>query len=162
MNDVRRVNSGVRQTGRLARRTLSVFAAMIVIGACGKDAEETAQLPPGHPPLASPGQTSGSSATIGGEAKVALDSGNALYRAKAFDLALDQYRRAASLAPAEGAPLFGMFMVASAMNDSTLADSVRTVMRARGQAAPAMTDSALAGVHPGVPPTHPPIPPKTS
>lgn len=90
--------------------------------------------------------------TITGEAKVALDSGNTLYSAKSYALALAQYRRAASLAPSAEAPLFGMLMVATVTKDSRLADSATAQLRAlNGSAAGAgVTDSALADVHAGV------------
>ncbi len=45
---------------------------------------------------------------------MALDSGNMLFRAKAYDRALVQYRRSARLAPTELAPLLGILMVAEA------------------------------------------------
>ncbi|HUF30170.1 MAG TPA: hypothetical protein VMM77_05855 [Gemmatimonadaceae bacterium] len=139
---------------------LAVLAAL----AC-KAADEAPKLPLGHPPIASDGASSTAAAPlIEGEAKAALDSGNALYKAKAFPLALNQYRRAADLAPSEEAPLFGMLMVASSTGDAGLADSVTALMRAlRPQpSSDTRADSVLAGVHSGVlPPSHPPLPPRS-
>lgn len=139
---------------------LAVLAAL----AC-KDADEVPKLPLGHPPIASVGASSTAAAPlIEGEARVALDSGNALYKTKAYQLALDQYRRAADLAPGDEAPLFGMLMVASSTSDARLADSVTALMRAlRPQpSSGTLADSVLAGVHSGLlPPSHPPLPPRS-
>lgn len=140
-----------------------LLAALAVL-ACNV-ADEAPKLPLGHPPIASDEASSRPAAPlIEGEAKVALDSGNALYKAKAYQLALDQYRRAADLAPGEEAPLFGMLMVASSTSDARLADSVTALMRAlrRKISSITITDSVLAGVHSGVlPPSHPPLPPRS-
>ena len=68
--------------------------------------------------------------SITGDAKIALDSGNKLYTAKSYALALAQYRRAASLAPTAEAPLFGMLMVANVTNDAALTDSATRALRA--------------------------------
>ncbi len=97
------------------------------------------------------GQTAGTP-RITGEAKIALDSGNALFRAKAYDLALRQYRRSAQLVPTDVTPLFGVLMVAEATNNSKLADSVRTVMRSLN---PAAADSSTAAGHADIVDRHP-------
>lgn len=68
--------------------------------------------------------------SITGEAKVALDSGNKLYTAKSYDLALAQYRRAAALAPEAEAPLFGILMVADVTKNAQLSDSATRALRA--------------------------------
>jgi hypothetical protein len=91
---------------------------------------------------------------LGPEAKAALDSGNALYRRKAYVQALAEYRLASDRAPQHAAPLFGIYMVARAMNNSALADSAIAGIRARNGPLPAvpagqsgaphsMSDSAL-------------------
>jgi hypothetical protein len=92
---------------------------------------------------------------LGPEAKLALDSGNALYRRKAFAPALLEYRLAADRAPQHSAPLFGIYMVARATNNDALADSAMAAIRARnGPLAPTgagaphpMTDSSLKALH---------------
>lgn len=143
---------------------VSMLLAVLAVLAC-KGSDEAPKLPLGHPPIASDEASSTAAAPlIEGEAKVALDSGNALYKAKAYQLALDQYRRAADLAPREEAPLFGMLMVASSTSDARLADSVTALMRAlrTRPSSITLTDSALADVHSGVlPPSHPPISPRS-
>ena len=68
--------------------------------------------------------------SITGEAKIALDSGNKLYTAKSYALALAQYRRAAALAPEAEAPVFGMLMVAGVTNNAALTDSATKMLRA--------------------------------
>lgn len=83
----------------------------------------------------------GASGAIGGEAKVALDSANVLFRAKAYDRALAQYRRSARLAPTELAPLLGILMVADVTKNTVLADS--TMPRIR-ELNPAAADTAMS------------------
>ena len=68
---------------------------------------------------------------INANALVALDSGNALFRRKAYAAALVQYRVAAQRAPEHAAPLFGVYMVARATNDTRLADSALAGIKAR-------------------------------
>lgn len=90
--------------------------------------------------------------TITGEAKTALDSGNTLFRAKAYDGALGQYRLSARLAPNELAPLLGILMVADATKDTRLGDSTLRRMRALD---PAAADSATARSHADIIEGHP-------
>ena len=90
-------------------------------------------------------------ALLGPAAKAALDSGNVLFRRKAYDQALVEYRLAAELAPQHTAPLFGIQMVAAATKNRPLLDSALAGIRARNGALPAaasgaphsMSDSAL-------------------
>jgi len=144
-------------------RRCALLLAALAIGACSKSADDAPKLPLGHPRVSSQdrsGERSGP--TIHGEAKVALDSGNKLYTAKAYPLALAQYRRAATLAPDEEAPLFGMLMVANVTNDTRLADSVTTLLRARNGPATGrsstLSGSELTDIHAGV--TSIPRPPR--
>ena len=144
----------------------ALLLAALAISACRESGEEARKLPLGHPRVANedrPGERS--EPTIHGEAKVALDSGNILYTAKTYTLALAQYRTAAALAPDEEAPLFGMLMVANVTKDAGLADSAKTLMRAlKGPAtvgSSALSESQLRDIHAGVTPgAHPPRPAK--
>jgi hypothetical protein len=68
---------------------------------------------------------------IGPAAKTALDSGNVLFRKKAYAPALTEYRLAATLAPQHAAPLFGIYMVARATNNTAMADSALIGIRQR-------------------------------
>ena len=84
------------------------------------------------------------------EAKVALDSGNVLYRAgsafdktnakadakKSYEAALVQYRLAARGSTSNAAPLVGVYMCALVLNNKTLADSSYAELKARGAAPP--------------------------
>ncbi len=63
-------------------------------------------------------------------AKLALDSGNAAYRAKQMDVALAKFRQAAESAPQHAAPWFGIYMVANETKDAKLADSAMAHVRA--------------------------------
>ena len=95
-------------------------------------------------------------ALLGPEAQAALDSGNALFRRKAYAQALERYRLASDRAPQHSAPLFGIYMVARATNNTALADSALAGIRARNGPMPAMqgggphgtmSDSALNALH---------------
>ena len=90
-------------------------------------------------------------------ARVALDGGNAAYRAKHFGDALAQYRAAAAAAPGEAAPYFGIYMAATALHRTAVADSALVMIRAHSSSGGQMlSDSALQQLHSGaVPPTHP-------
>ncbi len=76
-------------------------------------------------------------------AKTALDSGNALFRKKAFAPALAQYRLASTLAPKHVAPYYGINMVAQATGNKALADSALRNMRASGAAPLTMPHPSL-------------------
>jgi len=81
---------------------------------------------------------------MGGEWKAALDSGNILFRAKAYDRALVNYNRSARLAPTALAPLLGILMVADVTKNSQLRES--TLSRIR-ELNPAAADSSAAMSH---------------
>jgi len=137
-------------------------AAAVTIWGCSGN--ETPKIPLGH---ANAGGMGGSGAetpaAIGGDAKRALDSGNVLFRAKAYDRALAQYRRSAGLAPTELAPLLGILMVTDVTKNARLADS--TLARIR-ELNPAAADSSGAMSHAEILKAHsrarkgPPPPPK--
>jgi hypothetical protein len=130
----------------------ALLAAVVWAGGC-RESDESPRLPLDHPPLGE-----NASAMLVGDARAALDSGNRLYSAKAYAAALEQYRRAAALAPEHDAPLFGIVMVANATADSALADSAATAMREHQAAKRPAAD--LLDVHKGVlPDSHPPIAP---
>lgn len=133
----------------LVRRcTLPLLAALLVLGCSGKDEAPMIPLDQATATGVSP---HGTVPSITGDAKVALDSGNKLYTAKSYALALEQYRRAAALAPEAEAPVFGMLMVAGVTNNAALTDSATKLLRAlNGSAGAGVTDSALADVHAGV------------
>jgi hypothetical protein len=95
-------------------------------------------------PLTSAGATASAPAIeaahalIGPAAQAALDSGNVLFRRKAYAEALVKYRAASELAPQHSAPLFGIYMVAGAMGNKVLADSALAGIRVRNGPLPAM------------------------
>ena len=115
----------------ISRFMLPVLAVGL-IGACGSrdDGARDAGANGSGPPR------------ITGEAKVALDSGNVLFRAKAYDLALEQYRRSARLIPNDVTPIFGILMVGQATNNTRLADSARARIR---ELNPSLADSTGRG-----------------
>jgi hypothetical protein len=116
-----------------------LLTVVVASAACGRDEEP--KLPLGHPPI---GEDQPMQPTITGEARVALDSANALFRSRAYDQALAQYRRSAELAPREMAPLLGIMMVADATNDARLRESTMAAMRALD---PTMTETEAMGGH---------------
>lgn len=136
---------------------------VMLMMACTSE-QEAPRLPLGHPDISAGGQPAPARATIAGEAKVALDSGNVLYKAKAYAPALAQYRRAAALAAEQEAPLIGMLMVANVTGNARLADSVTTKLRAMNSSLFVGTDSLssdrLNEIHGGK--TPPPPAPKAT
>lgn len=123
----------------VTRCTLPVLAAALMLGCYGAD-EKAPMVPLGQAEPAGGAPAS----TITGEAKLALDSANVLFRAKSYDLALAQYRRSSQLAPTEVAPLLGVLMVAEVQKDSGLAES--TLSRIR-QIDPMAVDSTATTGH---------------
>lgn len=110
-----------------------ILAIAVLALACSKP--EPPKTPLGRATVTDSLRTiAGSSVPIAPAAAVALDSGNDLFRKKAYGPALAQYRAAAALAPENAAPLFGIYMVARATNDAKLADSALAGIRARARA----------------------------
>jgi hypothetical protein len=100
------------------------------------------------------GASTSAASGITGDARIALDSGNILFRAKNYDAALAQYERAAGLAPAEAAPLLGIMMVADVKKDQGLADE--TLLRMK-QLNPELADTAAVSAHAKAMQQHPPV-----
>jgi hypothetical protein len=121
------------------RPTLAMLTVMLLLG-CNRGDSEAPRVPLGQ---AAADEDRGGP-TITGEAKVALDSANILFRARAYDLALAEYRRSAQLAPMDVTPLLGVLMVAEATNDSALAE--RTMERVR-ELNPAAADISAVPAH---------------
>jgi hypothetical protein len=143
---VSRVFTEIHMTRPLVR-SLQLLAVAAAATACSK-----MQEPPKRPLTEAAGDSArrveAANALIGPAAKVALDSGNALFRKKLYAPALAQYRAAGDLAPQHAAPLFGVYMVARAMGNTALADSALAGIRARNGGSPAAvphgtSDSAL-------------------
>jgi hypothetical protein len=120
------------------RPAFTALAVALVLG-CNRG-EEAPKVPLGQ---AGSGQAAGGP-TITGEAKVALDSANNLFRAREYELALAQYRRSAQLAPNEVTPLLGVLMVAEATSDSRLTET--TMARIR-ELNPSAADTSVVPDH---------------
>lgn len=138
-------------TRSLSRRAILLPALTLIVAACGGDVPKV-PLSQAQPAVGgNPKDVEAAHALLGPEAKAALDSGNVLFRRKAFTPALAEYRRSADLAPQHTAPLFGIYMVGRATNNPLLADSAMAGIRARNGTMPttptgaphSMTDSAL-------------------
>jgi hypothetical protein len=133
---------------RVCRRI--VFVAGASLACTGR--QEAPKVPlAGTSPADSAREVEAAHGIIGPAAKTALDSGNALFRKKAYAAALVQYRQASALAPQHAAPLFGIYMVARATNDLAMADTALAGIRQRNGpmiAAPhAFGDSVLLRRH---------------
>ena len=97
-------------------RTLTILAAAAFLAACNRSDDAGTPLGESRP-------------TITGEAKVALDSANLLFRARAYDQALVQYQRTAQLVPNDVTPLLGVMMVAEATGNAELRERTMTQIR---------------------------------
>lgn len=143
----------------------TVIAAMLSGSACGGDDEL------GRRTLGATGDNTADMQARATESQLpltaiaALDAGNAAYRAKQMDQAIAHYREATALAPDHVAPWYGVFMAASEMRNTALADSAMARVR-KLSSDPAMyeahTDAATSLVDPPLPAGHPapqPLPP---
>jgi hypothetical protein len=89
----------------------------------------------------------------------ALDEGNTQYRGGQYEAALASYREAATAAPGEAAPWYGVYMAATALGNQPLADSALTRINASGGVEGALSDSTVRDMHTGggaMPKGHPP------
>lgn len=141
---------------RLAARHYAPLAAVALLGLSACSSGDDAGVPLAQAAAAdSVKRMAAAHALIGPEALAALDSGNVLFRSKRYAPALAVYRAAADLAPQHAAPLFGIYMVARATNDSALADSALAEISKRNGEVPAAAhqfpDSTLKSVHKNVP-----------
>lgn len=88
----------------------------------------------------------------------ALDAGNAAFREKQLDKAIAHYREAAVAAPDHAAPWFGLYMAASELKDTALADSAMARVKALSadtSAYNAHADALLPPAGSGTPSAHP-------
>src|SRR5215218_4897186 len=118
---------------------LAALVAIFVVACSRTDARPGAGTAAASAPSRAPSSapSSAPSGEIGGRAGMnavavkALDSGNALLRAKHDREALAQYRIAAAEAPSHAAPWFGIGMAAKRLGDSALVDSAKKVITTR-------------------------------
>ena len=158
-----------RTTARMTRLAMLLCATVVACKPAGKAAAAGEGGQQGGPPALP---------ELSARAKVALDSGNVLYRSgsaadkkneradakKAYSAALVQYRLAAKGSPENAAPLIGVYMSALALEDRVLADSVYKELQVRGAAPPpgAMHSGepeptkSPGNPHAGMPPAKPP------
>jgi hypothetical protein len=133
------------------RGITAVCAALASVACSGGGHQDRPKVPLAQRTADRPNTVEAAHAVIGPAARAALDSGNALFRKKAYAGALAQYRAAAALAPQHSAPLFGIYMVGRATNDSAMADSALAGIRLRSGSMTMpphpMPDSALRKMH---------------
>lgn len=134
----------------IGRRSAIAVAAGAALACSGGG--DPPKIPLGAASLANSKAVEAAHALIGPAAKAALDSGNVLFRKKAYGDALAQYRTASALAPQHSAPLFGIYMVARATNNPAMAESALAGIRLRGGPMAPMphplTDTTAGRVHP--------------
>ncbi len=110
---------------RFRSTLITVLTVAIAATACGGK-QDTPKVD-----LAGKAAADSAALVLSSAAKAALDSGNALFRGRKYDLALAQYQVAAKEAPAHAAPLFGIYMIGRATNNKAMADSAMAGIRAR-------------------------------
>lgn len=136
-----RTLSSSRAIGRL---TLGAAAAL-TLAACSRSGEQP-KVPLNQ--VTQQGQSTSARDALPVEARTAIDSGNAEYRAGHMDGALVQYRLAAKAAPDNAAPYFGIYMVAKKQNNAALADSAMKAIKEHATGAGKMlTDSSMEKMH---------------
>jgi hypothetical protein len=133
------------------RLRLALFASLAAAAAaCSRDDGPRTPLAQAAS-AASVQEQNAAHSLIGPAALATLDTGNALFRKKDYAGALARYRAAGELAPQHAAPIFGIYMVAKAINDTKLADSALAEIRKRNgplpEAGHGMSDSALKALH---------------
>jgi len=128
-------------SARSSRATI-LCTALIAISAC-----TTKEMPKSE--LGAKAAADSAGPVLTPASKAALDSGNALFRKKAYAAARAQYETAAKGSPLHAAPLFGIYMVGRATNNQALADSAMVGIRARNAVPPHdLPDSAaLRKIH---------------
>ena len=126
-----------------------------IVAACSRDAS-TGRVPLSRASVGSDSLRAleAAHALLGPAAKAALDRGNAFFRKSQYAEALTEYRAAAALAPQHAAPLFGIYMVGRATNNSALADSALAGIRVRGgspsDSPHSFSDTTLRRIHKGL------------
>ena len=135
----------------MKRSISAAAAAFMALTSVACTEREAPKTPLGNAPQG-PANQSAHVASISGEAKRALDSGNVLFRAKSYELALAQYSRSAELAPTEMAPLLGILMVADVTGDTRLADATLPKLR---RLDPGVADSTVVKPHKKIMEGHP-------
>jgi hypothetical protein len=106
-------------------RTLFFATASVTI-ACSRTAD-LPKTPLGQ--VAAVDTTAGERSTLPPAARTALDRGNAEFRAKQFDAALESYREAARAASGNAAPYYGIYMAAQKLGQTSLADSASKLIQ---------------------------------
>jgi len=125
----------------LRRLSIATVAVALLSAACSR-APNQPKIPLGQT-AAQPSGRDG----LPAEARSALDSGNAEYRAGRYDAALAAYRTASKAAPDNAAPYFGIYMVAKKLGNVPLADSATAAIASRNGANLMLSDSAMKALH---------------
>ena len=134
------------------RFTPFALGAAVALAACSRQASQP-KIPLGQAQAAPAAQQAPD--PLPPSARGALDKGNQAFRAGKYDVALAAYREAASAAPSEAAPYFGVLMVAQKLGNKALADSASRAIAARNGDQQMLTDSSMRSLHQGVP--HPAV-----
>lgn len=135
------------------RRALVLLAvpALLATGACKSQSQSKTPL---GQMVAQPDSTANPHTTLSPDARAALDSGNAQYKAGRYKDALASYRKSSELAPLNAAPFFGIYMAAEKLGNKSLADSASLeIKRRQNPNTEMLTDSALQNLHANGAPT---------
>lgn len=142
--------SAIRIIGITVAATLTAVVVILVVVTAGSRSSTPALVQNSGPAAAAPSTpaATGSLPPLSPAARSELNNANAAYRAGRTTEALADYRAAASEAPANAAPYFGIYMAASKLHNQPLADSALAEIRARSSSGgQALTDSALRQLH---------------
>ena len=153
-----------RTGGRSVRgRRHALLLALAAVAGCAAPADEAPRKPlqafqAGATTAAEPQPAPSPSASAAAplqplplEAQAALDRGNAAFRAHDYEGALTAYRLAATHAPDQAAPWFGVYLVAQQLGRPALADSALRAVRERS--GDQLAGSDVQRVHAGAEPT---------
>jgi hypothetical protein len=107
-------------------RTTLVFATASAVMACSRT-KDVPKTPLGQ--AAAADSMVSERSTLPPAARTALDRGNAEFRAKKYQAALESYREAARAASGNATPYFGIYMAAQKLGQTSLADSASKLIQ---------------------------------
>lgn len=121
-------------TGCWMRRSTAAVAVIVAVVSCRPTEQRTDTM--------DADALADARAVLSEEAAVALDSGGSAFRGGEYEQALEQYRRAAELAPDAAAPWFGIYMAQRALGQAEAADSALVRAQSVAPGATLLQDTA--------------------
>lgn len=136
-----------KSRGAIRALTMLVATPLVAVTAC-KKAQEAPKTPLSQMTAPADSTKANPHNTMSPEARAALDSGNALFKAGKYADALKSYQTASQLAPLNAAPFYGIWMAADKLGKKALADSASAQIKAReGPSTEMLSDSQLRNLH---------------